>query len=254
MAMRPIVPGEVAFPRERLSRLAALERWHFWFIGRRILVRRLLDRYCDKSGRILDVGCGTGLMVESLLEWGRDVVGLDLRPEGLQRTRRAFPRAGMVQAEATELPFAGESFRVVMLLDVLEHVDDHRLLEEVHRVLEPGGVAIITVPAMPWLWSYRDEAAGHRRRYTSRQLASLAADRRLEVRDMRYYQCLLFPLIVITRLLGRWDPTAREREERPQPRLNGLLTRINLFEVKLGDVIAWPWGSSLVAVCQKMIR
>jgi SAM-dependent methyltransferase len=156
-----------------------------------------------------------------------------------------------MRADATRLPIADNVFGAVLLLDVLEHVDDHAALAEVHRVLRPGGVAVITVPAVPWLWSYRDEAAGHLRRYGRRQLVQAITGARLAVLAVQYYQCLLFPLVAATRLLGRRGPRLRDLEERPSRRLNSMMAWVNLTEVRLGDAIPWPWGSSLVAVCRK---
>ena len=241
-----------AFSVDRLSRLAQLERWHFWFVGRRLLIDRLLNRYLDdKAQLVLDLGCGTGLMLEILMRQGHRAVGLDLRPEGLYATRQALPRSRLLQAKATQLPLKENVFGTVMLLDVFEHVDDRVVLAEVQRVLRPGGWAVITVPAMPWLWSHRDEGAGHLRRYTRQQLLGLVNSARFQVQEMRYYQCLLFPLVVISRLFGRNGPGIRDFEERPFPILNSVMSWVNRLEVRLSDVISWPWGSSLVVICRK---
>ncbi|MBI4380684.1 MAG: class I SAM-dependent methyltransferase [candidate division NC10 bacterium] len=240
------------FGPDRLSRLSQLERWHFWFVGRRALIDRLLNRYLDGQAQVvLDLGCGTGLMLEILMRRGHRVVGLDLRPEGLYATRQVLPRSWLLQAEVTYLPLRDNAFGAVMLLDVLEHVDDRSLLAEVQRVLRPGGLAVITVPAIPWLWSYRDEAAGHLRRYTRQRLFSVLTDAGFHVREMHYYQCLLLPLVVITRLFGRRGPRLRDFEERPLPIFNAVMTWINRLEVQLSDLISWPWGSSLVVICRK---
>ena len=240
------------FPRERLARLSQLERWHFWFAGRRALIDRLLKQCVDGTARrILDLGCGSGLGVETLTLRGYRVVGLDRRPEGLHATRRSLSGLWLLQADATSLPFVQGAFDVVLLLDLLEHLDDRMLLAEVGRVLRPGGWVLVTVPAMPWLWSYRDEAAEHLRRYTRRQLTRLLADMGLPVQGVYYYQCVLFPLVVITRLWGRSGPGLRDLEERPISLLNTVLTWVNRAEVRLGGVVRWPWGSSLVALCRK---
>jgi 2-polyprenyl-3-methyl-5-hydroxy-6-metoxy-1,4-benzoquinol methylase len=240
------------FPRDRLRRLGQLERWHFWFLGRRALVERLLGRRLAQPGqRVLDLGCGTGFMLGILSHPGRRLIGIDLRTEGLAATRRAQPRAWVAQAHAATLPLAADSVHVVLLLDVLEHVDDRALLLEVARVLRPGGHLLLTVPALPWLWSYRDEAAGHLRRYTRRRLSRVLTATCWQVQEMRYYQCLLLPVAIATRLLGRGGPGARDLEERPPRLLNALLTSVSMAEAALGDVVAWPWGLSLVALCQK---
>lgn len=244
---------DAPFSQDRLFRLAQLERWHFWFVPRRALIRRLLGRYLRReSGPILDIGCGTGLLLEELTRERFSTVGLDLRPEGLTATKRSLPESQLVQGDATRLPFLSEGFAGVLLLDVLEHVDDRALLGEVRRVLRPGGVLLATAPAMPWLWSHRDEAAGHRRRYTRRQLEDVLRDCQLVPEEMRYYQCLLFPFLFMARVAGRRSPRPRDLEERPPSVLNTVLTGINRLETRLGDFVRWPLGSSLVAVCRRV--
>lgn len=245
-------PPKRGFGPERLARLARAERWHFWFVGRQALVRRSLGRHLGGAGRlILDVGCGTGFMTETLAEAGHRGVGIDLRPEGLRAGEGRPPGCRYLRADATRLPFREGRFDGVLLLDVLEHVDDRLLLAEVRRVLRPGGVAVVTAPAMPWLWSRRDEAAGHLRRYTRRRLVASIREAGLGVEEIGYYQFFLFPLVVATRFLGRGSRTVQDAEERPSPFLNDVMRRINAWEVRLAEFIPWPWGSSLAAVCRK---
>jgi len=230
-----------------------MEQWHFWFVGRRALVDRLAHQYLDRDvHRVFDLGCGTGLTVELLRRRGYTVVGMDQRPEGLRSARGRTPEGLLVQGEAIRLPFASSCLDAVFILDVLEHVDDRAALVEVRRVLRPFGQVILTVPAFPQLWSYRDEAAGHRRRYTRAQLARLLEESGLLPETVRYYQFLLFPLVVLFRLAGRKSALPRDLEERPLPALNALMSLINRFEIALGAVVRWPWGSSLSAVCRKV--
>lgn len=240
------------FGSDRLAWLSEVETWHFWFVGRRALIDRLLNRYLrDKTQPILDLGCGTGLLSRVMMARGYRMLGLDLRPEGLSVAHKALPQLWLVQAEATRPPLRQNVLGAVMLLDVLEHVDDQIALAEVKRVLLPGGRAVITVPAMPWLWSNRDERAGHLRRYSRKQLSRALADAGLQVEELRYYQCLLFPLVVITRLFGRRGQGACELEERPLPIFNRAMMWITKLEVRLSDIIPWPWGSSLVVIARK---
>jgi ubiquinone/menaquinone biosynthesis C-methylase UbiE len=211
----------------------------------------MLGKHVSPRATILDVGCGTGWMSETLSRQGYRVTGLDLHPDGLRATRRAIPDAMLVQGEAHHLPLEDGSWEAAILLDILEHVDDRAVLRELRRVLRPAGAAIITVPALPWLWSHRDEIAGHRRRYTRRQLRQLITESGLELREMRYYQFFLLPLVLVARVFGKRSPELCQLEERPLPVLNRALTWINRFEVSLGELIPWPWGSSLVVVCCK---
>jgi SAM-dependent methyltransferase len=244
-----------SFTAERLQRLAEIERWHFWFAGRRALIGRLLDRYVPSGPcEVLDAGCGTGATLEGLAARGFKVVGFDMRLEGLRATAQAIPEAGLFQADGTRLPLASESFDAALALDVLEHVDDHAMMAELTRVLRPGAHLILTVPALPMLWSYRDEAAGHLRRYTARHLETVLIGSGIQVLFMGYYQFFLLPLVLATRVLGRKNAAWRETEDLPSALVNRILTLINLMEVRLGRFLRWPFGSSLVAVCQKRER
>lgn len=240
------------FRADRLARLAAIEEDHFWFGPRFALVERLLNRHRPAPGAlVLDVGCGTGALLEPLRRRGYRPLGLDVRPEGLASVRARDPNAWVVQAEADRLPLRSESVDAVLALDVLEHVDDRAVLAEVARVLRPGGLLVASVPAYPWLWSRRDEDAGHLRRYGGRSLERVLREAGLVPRELLRYQCLLFPLVAASRLAGRRGPAVRDLEDAPPRFANRALGAVNRFEVRLGTRVRWPFGSSLVAAAEK---
>ena len=229
---------------QRLDLLRALEADHFWFRGRRELLRRLLRRFVGAPGaRVLDVGCGTGFFMRELESEGFRAVGIDPLVTGAA--------GGVVRGDGLQLPFRSGSFGGVTMLDVLEHVDDAALLREVARVLQPGGVAILTVPASDRLWSSRDAAAGHLRRYSRKMLVTALAGAGLRPVFITYYQFLLFPLMVAARTLGRNSAAVRTAEERPGALANSLLGALNVLEARCAPLLRWPWGSSLVAVCTR---
>ena len=246
--------AEPSFRADRLARLAAIEKEHFWFGPRFVLVERLLDRYPPAPGAlVLDLGCGTGAVLEPLRRRGYRPLGLDVRPEGLASVRARDPDAWVVQAEADHLPLRDGSVDAVLALDVLEHVDDRAVLAEVARVLRPGGLLIAAVPAYSWLWSRRDEDAAHLRRYGRRRLERVLREAGLVPSELLHYQCLLFPLIAAARLVGRRGPAVRDLEDAPPPLANRALGAVNRFEVRLGKRVRWPFGSSLVAAAEKSL-
>jgi SAM-dependent methyltransferase len=245
-----VAPSSTPFRADRLQRIAEIEETHFWFRARRELVERLLARHLAVPGAlVLDVGCGTGSLLPVLQASGYRPVGLDLRPEGIARLRTADPTAEVLEGDAERLPFPDGSLDAVLALDVLEHVDDRAALREASRALRPGGLLLVSVPAFPWLWSFRDEDAGHRRRYRRGELENRLVEAGFAPVDIRYFQALLFPLLATSRLLGRRGPRARDAEDRPPALVNRALAAVNRFEVLVG--VRWPWGSSLVAVARK---
>jgi len=244
-------PAGLRFDGARLAKIRELEDWHFWFVGRRELVRGLLARHLGPAPqRILDVGCGTGHLAGELLGAGHRVTAVDRLPEALAAASANDREIGMLRADAGRLPLRTGAFDAVTMIDVLEHVDDAAALTELRRVVRPGGLLVLTVPAVPWLWSHRDDAAGHLRRYTRRSLAAALARGGFEPLELGPYQCALFPAVAASRLLGRRGPRLRDAEERPPALLNAALAWINRREAALGPT-RLPFGSSLAAACRR---
>jgi SAM-dependent methyltransferase len=224
-----------------------MEAAHFWLEARRGRIDELLRRFVTARSDVLDVGCGTGWLVERLHREGHTVTGLEARPEWLDELRARLPDVRVLQADAEHMPIDDASIDVVLLLDVLEHVDDRAVLGEGRRVLRPGGIALITVPAMPRLWSFRDIDAGHRRRYTRRGLRQLLESAGFEALEVRYHGALLLPLIAASRLLGRAGGRMRDLEDRPPASVNATLRQLARIDHALCRRFRLPLGSSLVA-------
>ena len=217
---------------------------HWWFVGRRRLVTDLLAGF-GARGRILDLGCGTGGVLQHLQGLG-DAVGLDPAPEAARYCRRrALP---MVLGSGLELPFADGSFDAVLALDVIEHVpDDVAMLREARRVLRPGGTLVVTVPALPWLWSAHDDVNHHYRRYTLATLRrSLRAGGFLP-RRISYYNALLLPLAVARKFINRVGGSDEHHlEDLPGP-INAALRAVLTAEGRVVRRRPLPLGASLIA-------
>jgi SAM-dependent methyltransferase len=240
------------FNVERFKVLQQIAPVHFWFEGRRRLIDVVLSRDLEaKAGVAVDLGCGAG---ESLIGWkrhARQVIGIDGHAE-LIAADFGDPAVSVMTADVSDLPLTEAFADLVLALDVLEHVPDTLALKEACRILRPGGTLLVAVPAYQWLWSYRDEDAGHLRRYSKRSVRKLIEGAGLTVEYIRCYQCLLFPMVVLARLLGRRGPRVRDMEDNPPSLINRLLLGINLFEVKLGSLgIAMPFGSSILVTARK---
>ena len=241
-----------SFTPDRLDRITRMERNHFWFAARRRLVERLLRRSAVLPGlAVLDLGVGGGLFCQQLAQAGHHMTAIDFLPTGLLRLHRDAPTVKLVQSSAESLGLRASCFDAALALDVLEHIDDQAATAELFRVLRPGGLLIITVPAFPALWSFRDTAAGHRRRYRRQSLVQLLSTAGFSVEHTGYYQCLLFPLAILSRWVGRRSAATRDFEDTPPELLNALFHAVSSAEVLLGGFIPWPYGSSLFAVARR---
>jgi len=150
--------------------------------------------------RVLDVGCGPGNTLRRLQPWGQ-TFGAEYSEVGLSvARRRGLTR--LVAADSLRLPFSAETMDCVLALDVIEHVkDDIAALREAHRVLRPGGVLVLTVPAFMSLWRSHDELYGHYRRYSKAALLAAVRAAGFETERCEFTKCLFyFPLLVRAKL------------------------------------------------------
>lgn len=229
----------------------AKEERHWWFRGRRAVIRALLDRAALPSPiEILDAGCGTGRNLELYSDLGA-ASGVDPSPEAVEFCRdRGLTDVAV--GDAQDLPFADGRFGLVAATDVLEHVpDDSRALAELRRVTTPGGRLLLTVPAYPWLWTAEDERLGHHRRYTLPGLRRRAAAAGWEPDFGTYFNTILLVPITIARRLPRSSAGKAELERTPSA-LDGPLSvpmRMEAQMIRRG--VRLPLGVSLGLVCRR---
>ncbi len=235
------------------DRLAEYEEWYWWHRARQTIVQTLLRRHAPPHARILDVGCGTGATTRSLTEFG-NVVGLDVGMDALRYAqRRGVPVAASV---AAPLAVRSEAVDVVVALDVLEHLpDDHAAAEEIWRVLTPGGIVLVTVPAYQFLWSGHDVALGHQRRYRRRQLREVLRAGGFEIELCSYVMASVFPPAAVVRLADRLMPRERAMQESgyvaTPPVVNSIMSHVVGFEGRLVQHVNLPFGLSVVAVARR---
>jgi len=236
---------------------------HWWFASRTRAILAYLDRYvgAGQDLRVLDVGCGAGNMAHHLAHYGR-VVGVDLHPKPLEIARQRGLQAELGSAD--DLPFDDQTFDLVTLLDVVEHVpNEHGVFGECQRVLKPGGKLMVTVPALMWLWSNNDLLNAHQRRYTREDLGQKLAHHGFEVLRSSYNNFFLFPLAagVILARRGRSEPDlasphfdddAYQVEMEPAPPgLNGVLTGVGKVEARLVRSVSLPIGTSILCIAKR---
>jgi SAM-dependent methyltransferase len=237
------------------QRLFEAEQAQWWYVGMRAISLALLDgaAWSDTPTprSFLDAGCGTGGMLEHLGQRGR-AVGVDLADEALRLCRERQVR--VARAELTRLPFAPESFDGVTSFDVIYHqwvVDDGAAVREMARVLRPGGVLLIRVPALEMLRGAHDEAVLGKRRYTRARLRRLLEESGLEVLRATYANAVLFPLALLRRSLDRLSGRQGSDVGLLPSGLEWLFRMALLAEARLIPHLSLPVGSSVVALARK---
>jgi SAM-dependent methyltransferase len=187
--------------------LDAAEERHFWFRSRRRIVgvlARQLRTAPTTPYRVLEIGCGTGGMLNVLQAAceGAVVVGMELFGHGLDFARRRS-RALLLQGDASRPPLR-RAFHLVGMFDVLEHLeDDLGILRSVRGLLVDGGALLLTVPGHPRLWSYADEASQHYRRYTLGQLGTTLDAAGYDLEYATHFMAATLPLVWANRAASR---------------------------------------------------
>lgn len=241
---------------EEFRLLDEIEEGHWWFQGKRLILRSLLDRHRPASGpetlRLLDLGCGTGGILRDRTE-GMSCFGSDRSPLALRICRdKGF--GSLVRGDLARVPFASGAFDLVLALDVIEHLDDDvGLLEQAARLCRPGGRMIVAVPAFPMLWSRHDETFEHRRRYRAAGLRRAIEAAGLEIDRITYTNAFVFPVAALWRVVfQRLWPSQRAHDFWPVPGpVNAMLValyRIESWWLRRGNL---PFGVSLVCVARK---
>lgn len=232
-----------------------LEGHNWWFVGTRRICLDLLDAVSppspDAPRDILDVGCGTGLLLEHLRDRGRPV-GVDFSSTALEfcRLRTSGP---LLQADAVRLPVAAGSYDAVTAIGVVEHLDDDAgAVAEWRRVLRPGGALVLLTSSYQWMWSGHDVSNHHTRRYRRSEVRRLLERSGFRPVNVSYVNTLLFPGIAAVRLAekaalrGRAPAPRKDTGDVPGP-FNKALLGVLEAERRMIRRRSLPFGVSIVA-------
>jgi SAM-dependent methyltransferase len=239
------------------ANLAAVEREHWYYAGKREFVRRWIGRVRppQPSDTLLDCGAGTGLFAAEMEAQCRVLV-LDDHEEALRLLRARFRPEQILSLAGDRVPLPDGSLEYVTALDVLEHVpDDAAVVRGFHRLLKPGGLAVVTVPASMALWSDWDVALHHFRRYDRAGLQALFPAAQWDTVYVNYTNVLVYPAVWAVRKWRAWrkPPAAaggsRTEDRIPPAPLNALLRRT--FVALAGWRVPFPFGVSLVLVARR---
>ncbi|MBC8107969.1 MAG: methyltransferase domain-containing protein [Anaerolineae bacterium] len=250
--------------------LLDMQRRHFWYVGRHRFLLHALRAQLHGRQKLsgLDAGGGCGGWLAHLAQHEADTFAELALADS---SRRALELAGPVLGDRVkryQVDLLDTRWRdrwdVIFLLDVIEHIPNHdQVFAELRRALKPGGLLIVTAPALQFFWSYNDEMVHHVRRYSRGDLAQLAQAENFEVLRTRYFMFLLSPLL----MLSRWKrvdvasmsreqvaATLRKTHRVPIAPVNALLAGVFSLETPLGRFVPFPWGTSVLGVFRKPLH
>lgn len=254
------IPERADLERSYYHEYFFFEQDNWWFVSRRRILMSLLRKFLPRGKRleILDAGCGTGINLEYLAEFG-DVVGADSAEEAVEFCRQRGNRSVRL-SDLCDLDWPDGSFDLVTALDVIEHIDrDDDAVRELVRVTRPGGNLLVTVPAFPALWSDHDEINHHRRRYRAEEVRQLLEHAGCEIVKFTYMNSFLFPIAYAvrtwqqlrTKMFGESPHGPRTDFVDYHPVVNALLTTIFTAETPLVTWAGLPFGLSILCFARK---
>lgn len=230
------------------------EKSHFFYVSTHRLVIDLIARWGKKRHpKILDAGCGTGGLAVKLASLG-NVSAIDASPEAIKFAKKRGVRATLSLIE--KIPFPDRIFDVVTCIDVIYHkqvADDIGALAEMRRVLRPGGVLILRVPANRYLMSAHDRHVHTARRYGRDELSRKIRAGGLSVRQISYVHSPIFFLSLVSIFIEKITNKANHSAIGGiNPLLNNCLTALlNLEGVLIARGISLPVGQGLIAVATR---
>jgi len=127
--------------------------------------------------KVLEVGCGTGNLIQFLSRNNLDICGSDYSSIYLDKAKEKNPNVKFFKADLLDKPSWKEyhnSFDTVIASEVIEHIEyDLEALKTIHTLVKPNGVVILTVPAFNFLYSSLDKKIGHFRRYSKKSICKV---------------------------------------------------------------------------------
>lgn len=231
--------------------MQAMEDQHWWYATLHRQALATIQAVAPRPVTLLDAGCGTGGLLAKL--HSHQTTGVDHSPHAVSLCHQRGLQQ-VLQASIHALPFPDASFEVILSLDVLYHaeVDEKQAMMEMLRVLKPGGLLIMNLPARECLRGSHDTAVSGARRYNSCHVAECLRPHNMTITMSYYWNAWLFPLLLCWRSWTRHSARQRKSDlSMPPAWLNTLLTKIAGIDAHLCRHFRSRIGSSLFVIARK---
>jgi SAM-dependent methyltransferase len=235
---------------------------HYMSVASREQAVSSLERWIDvPEPVILDIGCSSGYTLRLLRRRmpRATLLGADYVRRPLEKLGAAIPGLPLFQFDVTRCPLEDDSVDAVVLLNILEHIeDDGRAIQQIHRILRPGGLAAIEVPAGPHLYDIYDQRLMHFRRYQLKELTLLIRRIGFQIVKASHLGFFFYPAFwVAKRRNRRLNRTTAETQQAVIDRSMRLfghsqaLHSLMALERAVGRSISYPLGIRCIVTCRK---
>lgn len=238
-----------------LQEMYEMERDYWWHKGKRLHVVSVMKKFGIRKPKILDVGCGTGYLLKELSRYGQ-AFGLDKSKRSLLYCKkRGLKKIYNIDIERNIFP--NVKFDIITILDVIEHIqDDKKAMINISKSLKTKGIVIVTTPAFQKLWSYWDVAAGHYRRYNTKEIKKLFRESGFTIVYMRFTNISFFvPAFTIRMIKAKFNSNNTKQHSSDFIKIpnfiNSFLYLILKIEMLISFFIFIPFGLSLIIVGKK---
>jgi len=232
--------------------------------SRRHALQQLLKYVGEKPSVVLEIGCSSGFLVREISERLKDsvVIGSDIVHKPLEQLGSSRPDLPLFRFDLVKCPFPDSSIDAIIMLNVLEHIEDDRLaMQQVYRILKPGGVAVIEAPSGPHLYDFYDKSLMHFRRYTMMGLTALVECLNFRVLNQSHLGFFLYPgfcwvkrrnkkLVFLQSEDIQHNLTEQNIRKTGGNRLLGKLIEL---ELAMGKFISYPFGIRCLLTCSKPV-
>lgn len=231
---------------------------HFWMQWRFHVIKNELKKKADiKPGmKFLEIGCGHGQFLKQCQGVLSEAVdGCDLNVYALKKIEDAQGDIYVYNIHDRNAQML-EKYNGVFLLDVIEHIDDDSaFLRDALAHLKPGGLIVINVPALRFLFSKYDVVAGHKRRYSVKQIHTLLESCGLQPLYVGYWGFLLLPIAFVRKFMLMFIPKNKVIENGFSPQLSGINWLFKLLmKVELAIFSNPLLGTSVIGLAVKQSR
>jgi SAM-dependent methyltransferase len=231
--------------------------------SRRHAINELKRMFGTKQASIMEIGCSAGHLLADMRRSlpNAELTGGDYTLGTLVKLGEKMPGIPLVRFNLADSPLPSDTYDAMVLLNVLEHIeDDVAATRHVARMLKPGGVAVIEVPAGPELFDDYDRELKHFRRYTLPGLCKVIEGVGLKVERRNYLGALIYPAFYLAKKLSQSSPKPAEEREQHVTSAIGATSRLNpighaimALEEAMSRAIEFPRGIRCVVTARKRL-